>query len=140
MKLPSEHLIDALSLTRERVRVWVAWPLPDTRTRWRRRRIWKPGDFSRPACTLAHAFSRNLRQSIFSTSSAIHFSTRFNTLSRMGEGRVWDLGAQRIVSALRLKILMPGAKNRRQALRSHTPALSHPGEGVEPLASVDCTA
>jgi hypothetical protein len=53
----------------------------------------------------------------------------------MGEGRVWDLGAQRIFSALRLKILMPGAKNRRQALRSHTPALSHPGEGVKLLAS-----
>jgi hypothetical protein len=33
----------------------------------------------------------------------------------MGEGSVWDLGAQRIFSALRLKILMPGAKNRRQA-------------------------
>src|SRR6266567_3598766 len=28
----------------------------------------------------------------------------------MGEGRVWDLGAQRTFSALRLKILMPGAK------------------------------
>jgi len=26
---------------------------------------------------------------------------------------VWDLNAQRIFSALRLKILMPGAKNRR---------------------------
>ena len=38
-------------------------------------------------------------------------------------------------SALRFKILVPGAKNGRQALRSHTPALSHPGEGVEPLAS-----
>src|SRR5438105_1479350 len=25
---------------------------------------------------------------------------------------------------------MPGAKNERQALRSHTPALSRPGEGV----------
>src|SRR5437660_3412074 len=37
---------------------------------------------------------------------------------------------------LRLKILMPGAKNRRQALRSHTPALSHPGEGVNLLASI----
>ena len=37
-------------------------------------------------------------------------------------------------SALRLKILMPGAKNGRQALRSHTPALSHPGEGIRPRA------
>ena len=54
-------------------------------------------------------------------------SATFYTLSRMGEGRVWDLNAQRIFSALRLKIFMPGAKNRRQALRSHTPALSHPG-------------
>src|SRR5260370_31850080 len=53
----------------------------------------------------------------------------------MGEGRVWDLGAQTIFSALRLKILMPGAKNRRQALRSHTPALSLPGEGVKLFAS-----
>src|SRR6266567_7954496 len=50
--------------------------------------------------------------------------------ARMGKGRVWDLSARRIFSALRLKILMPGAKSRRQALRSHTPALSHPGEGV----------
>jgi len=30
---------------------------------------------------------------------------------------------------------MPGAKNRRQALRSHTPALSPPGEGVNLFAS-----
>ena len=69
------------------------------------------------------------RLPIFS-SSAIRLSTRLDTLSRMGEGRVLDLGVQRIFSALRLKILMPGAKNRRQALRSHTPAISHPGEGV----------
>ncbi len=48
---------------------------------------------------------------------------------------MWDLGARRIFSALRLKILMPGAKHRRQALRSHTPALSHPGEGVNRLAN-----
>ena len=48
---------------------------------------------------------------------------------------MWDLNAQRIFSALRLKILMPGAKKRRQALWSHTPALSHPGEGVNPLVS-----
>ena len=57
------------------------------------------------------------------------------TLSRMGEGRVWDLGARRYFSSAALKILMPGAKNRRQALRSHTPALSHPGEGVNLLIS-----
>jgi hypothetical protein len=48
---------------------------------------------------------------------------------------VWDLNAQRIFSALRLKSLIPGAKNRRQALWSHTPALSPPGEGVNPLVS-----
>src|SRR6266567_5544858 len=60
---------------------------------------------------------------------------RVYTLSRKGEGRVWDLNTQRIFCALRLKILMPGAKNRRQALRSHTPALSHPGEGVNLLVS-----
>src|SRR5437660_11991212 len=29
--------------------------------------------------------------------------------------------------ALHLRILLPGAKNGRQALRSQTPALSHPG-------------
>jgi hypothetical protein len=48
---------------------------------------------------------------------------------------VWDLGAQRIFSALRLKILMPGAKNQRQPLRSHILALSHPGEGVNLLSA-----
>jgi hypothetical protein len=26
---------------------------------------------------------------------------------------------------------MPGSKTRRQALRPHTPVLSHPGEGIE---------
>src|SRR5260370_33242219 len=62
-------------------------------------------------------------------------TTRSNTLSRRGEGRVWDLGAQRIFSARRRKISLPGAKNRRQALRSHTPALSHSGEGVNLFAS-----
>jgi hypothetical protein len=30
MKLPNEELMDALSLTRERVRVWVSAPLRDT--------------------------------------------------------------------------------------------------------------
>src|SRR6266700_5821 len=82
-------------------------------------------------------FPQSLRLSIFSSSSAIRPHHEVYTLSRTGEGRVWDLGARRIFSALRLKILMPGAKNRRQALRSHTPALSHPGEGIELLASVD---
>ena len=52
--------MDALSLTRERVRVWVCGPLPDTRTHWRRRRILISGDFSRPACTLSPTLSRNL--------------------------------------------------------------------------------
>src|SRR6266702_910345 len=80
-------------------------------------------------------FPQSLRLSIFSSSSAIRPHHEVYTLSRMGEGRVWDLGVRRIFSALRLKILMPGAKNRRQALRSHTPALSHPGEGINPLVS-----
>jgi hypothetical protein len=60
-------------------------------------------------------------------------TTRFYTLFRRGEGRVWDLDAQRIFPALRLKILMSGAKNRRQTLRSRTPAT--PGEGVNLLLS-----
>ena len=41
--------MDVFSLTRERVRVWVSGPLPDTRTQWRRRRIWIRGAFGRPA-------------------------------------------------------------------------------------------
>jgi hypothetical protein len=72
-----------------------------------------------------------LKLLIFLSSRAIHFSTRFNTLSRRGEGRVWDLGAQRVFSALRLKILMPGAKNRRQAVSSHTPAFFRKLETVD---------
>jgi len=47
MKLPREDLMDALSLARERVRVWVYAPLPDTPTHWRRRTIWLRGVFSR---------------------------------------------------------------------------------------------
>jgi hypothetical protein len=58
MKLPSEDLVDALSLTRERVRVWVSAPLPDTRTHWRRGTICVRGPFSRLACTLTHTLSR----------------------------------------------------------------------------------
>src|SRR2546427_7910322 len=76
-----------------------------------------------------------MRLSILSPGNAIRLCEEVYTLSRMGEGRAWDLNAQRIFSALRLKILMPGAKNRRQALRSHTPALSLPGEGINLLAS-----
>jgi hypothetical protein len=38
IELLSEELMDALSMTREKVRVWVA-PLPDTQTYWRRRTI-----------------------------------------------------------------------------------------------------
>jgi hypothetical protein len=53
MELPSERLVDALSLTRERVRVWVSAPLLDTRTHWRRRRVWIRGAFGKPACTLS---------------------------------------------------------------------------------------
>src|SRR5260370_35666009 len=45
---------------RERVGVGVSGPLPDTRTRWRRRRILITGDFGRPACTLSPTPSRNL--------------------------------------------------------------------------------
>ena len=54
---------------------------------------------------------------------------------RRGEGRLWDLGARRYFFAPRLKILMPGAKSRRQALRTLTrrcaPDLAPPGEGVQ---------
>jgi hypothetical protein len=60
MKLPNEELMDALSLTRERVRVWVSAPLRDTPAHWRRRRILIRGDFSRPACTLSPTLSRRL--------------------------------------------------------------------------------
>ena len=55
--IADEHFLDALSLTRERVGVWVAGPLPDTPTHWRRRRILIRGDFSRPACTLSPTLS-----------------------------------------------------------------------------------
>jgi hypothetical protein len=55
--------MDALSLTRERVRervrVRVCAPLPHTRTHWRRRRILTSGDFSRPVCILSPTLSRN---------------------------------------------------------------------------------
>jgi len=92
--------------------------------------------FSRPACTLSPTLSRNLTgegpdAGMPSTALAVGVYRQ----SRMGEGRVRDLGARRIFSALRRKILMSGAKNGRQAQRSHTPALSHPGEGVNPLVS-----
>jgi hypothetical protein len=60
MELPSEDLMDALSLTRKRVGVWVSGPLPETRTHWRRRRNWIPGAFGRPACTLSPTLSRKL--------------------------------------------------------------------------------
>ncbi len=52
--------MDALSLTRERVGVWVSEALPDTRTHWCSRRIWIRGDFGRPGCTLSPALSRKL--------------------------------------------------------------------------------
>jgi hypothetical protein len=57
--IASEDFLDALSLTRERVGVWVSGPLPDTRTHWRRRRLLTRGDFGRPACTLSPTLSRN---------------------------------------------------------------------------------
>src|SRR5260370_35954312 len=60
MELLSDDLMDALSLTRERVGVCVSGPLPDTRTHWRRRRIWIRGAFGRPACTLSPTLSRKL--------------------------------------------------------------------------------
>jgi hypothetical protein len=37
--ITGEDLMDALSLTRERVGVWVSGPLPDTHTHWRTTRI-----------------------------------------------------------------------------------------------------
>jgi hypothetical protein len=37
--MPADDLTDALSLTRERVRVWVAGTLQDTQTHWRTRTI-----------------------------------------------------------------------------------------------------
>src|SRR6516165_4134555 len=39
MELPCKDLMDVLSLTRERVRVWVSAPLPVTPTHWRRSTI-----------------------------------------------------------------------------------------------------
>ena len=52
----SASVSDTLSLTRERVRVWVSGPLPYTRTHWRTRRIWRRG-----ACgKLVRALSREL--------------------------------------------------------------------------------
>jgi hypothetical protein len=101
--------MDALSLTRERVMVWVGAPLQDTGTHWRRRRILIRGDFSRPACTLSP------------------------TLSRTGEGWVWDLGARRYFSSAARQNFdawrhkpASGAEDPHPALRAD---LSLPGEG-----------
>jgi hypothetical protein len=83
--------MDALSLTRERVRVWVCAPLPDTRMHWRRRRILTPGDLSRPACTLSPTLSRKLNARGARRSHALNRARgcwRLSTISEQGEGLV----------------------------------------------------
>src|SRR6266568_669123 len=62
MKLLSEDRMDALSLNRERIRVWVGAPLPDRRTHWRRGKILIRGDLSRSACTLSPTLSRKTKR------------------------------------------------------------------------------
>ena len=69
----------------------------------------------------AKSLSHNQRDCRFSHSavqSALIIS--IGHLSRTGEERVRDLGARRYFLAPRIRILMPGAKKRRQALRSLT--------------------
>jgi hypothetical protein len=80
--------MDALSLTRERVRVWVAGPLADTRTHWRRRTIWTRGDFGKPACTLSLTLSRKLNGRGTRRGHALNcdISRRLSTVSGQGEG------------------------------------------------------
>src|SRR6266567_853277 len=149
--------LDALSLTRacpersrrrvegERVRVWVCATLPDTRMHWRRRRILIRGDFAGPTCTLSPTLSRKLNGRGTTRQACPHPRSQLAFIDSPGwvpDGREQGRGTLArgaIFSAPGLKILMPGAKNRRQALRSHTPTLSHPGEGVNLLRASGCS-
>ena len=84
--------MDTLSLTRERVRVWVCAPLPNTRKHWRRRRILLSGDFSRPSCTLSPTLSRNL------TGEGARPIARKVAVTLTLEGRRYGVSAPRAVS------------------------------------------
>jgi hypothetical protein len=58
------------------------------------------------------------RRSISDSVVQSALTTRLDTLSRMGEGRVRDLDARRYFPASRVRILMPGAKLLRNGAQS----------------------
>src|SRR6266478_292026 len=80
--------MDALSLTRERVRVWVCATLPNTRMHWRRRRILIRGDFAGPPAPSPQPSPVNLTGEGPDARHALirARSWRLSTVSGQGEG------------------------------------------------------